>query len=130
MITIEEIKKEVESLAEILKTVKTMEDCRNLRRYGYEEDFIYVVIDGEHWNLKDAMFEIQDWKTKKVESICISDYEVNSGVSSIAIDEDGKIIFTVVDNDYDEEYDMLEYCTLDTLEEEYAKAMESIEKEI
>lgn len=123
MITVEEIRKEVESLTEMLKSVKTMEDCRNLRRYGYEEEFTYVVIDGEHWNLKDAMFEMQDWETIEVQAVRVSDCEVDSGVSSIGIDEDGKVTFTVVDNDYDIEYDMLEDCTLDTLEKEYENAV-------
>lgn len=123
MITIEEIRNEVENLTEILKNVKTLEDCRNLRRYGYKEEFIFMTINGEDWNLKDAMFEMAYWDKIKVQAVGFSDYDTKSGISNIYLDKNGKVTFDVVDDEYDEEYTMLEDCTLDTLEADYNRAI-------
>ena len=130
MITLEEIKKEVENLSEILKQVKTVEDCRNLRRYGFDEEYIHFTTNGEDWNLKDAVMKMKNWETIKVQSVAVFDCNINKGIFFLSIDENGKISFDIVDNEYDEEYSMIEDATLDTLEEKYKQAIDALERDV
>lgn len=120
MVTVEEIRKEVESIVAIVKDLKTMEDARNLRHYGYSEDEIGVEIDGINYALKDAMVEFSNWNETKIQGVFVSDNSEDSIVSSLYYDlNEGKATFGVFDKTVDPEYDFLEDVTLEDLEEAY-----------
>ena len=117
----EEIRKEVESIVAIVKDLKTMEDARNLRHYGYSEDEIGVEIDGINYALKDAMVEFSNWNKTKIQGVFVSDKSEDSIVSSLYYDlNEGKATFGVFDKTVDPEYDFLEDVTLEDLEEAYS----------
>ena len=121
MVTVEEIRKEVESIVAIVKDLKTMEDARNLRHYGYNEDEIGVEIDGINYALKDAMVEFSNWNETKIQGVFVSDKSEDSIVSSLYYDlNEGKATFGVFDKTVDPEYDFLEDVTLEDLEEAYS----------
>lgn len=129
MITVDEIRNEVNGIVDILKDVKTVEDCRALRRYGYDEECVHISLEDEDWNLKDFLFEHPNAGNVEIKGIGVFANSEMSGVSYIGLN-DGRVTFDVFDSEYDEEYDMLEECTLDTLEEDYAKAVTALEQDL
>lgn len=129
MVSLQEIREQVESLKAMLKDVKTIEDCRNLRHLGFSEDEIIVEI--EEFNpvyLKDAMREYEDWDNTEVVSVGVQTFEKN--IRAIAYDtQNGKVIFDVYDEEYNPEYNMLDDILLDELENAYNEAIQNIGEE-
>lgn len=130
MVSLQEIRKQVENLKEILKDVKTIEDCRNLRHKGFTEDEIVVEVFETISPLKDAMQLYKEWDVTKVDSVCLymNNYKnVDAFYLKLGTDY---VCFDVYDNEYEGgEYPILEDVSLDDLEEEYNEAMESIMEE-
>ena len=123
MVTVEEIRKKVESIVAIVKDLKTIEDARNLHHCGYSEDEIGVEIDGTYYALKDAMFfyEFSNWNETKIQGVFVSDNSEDSVISNLYYDlNEGKATFGVFDKTVDPEYNFLEDVTLEDLEEAYS----------
>lgn len=121
MITVKEIREEVEAIKQSLANVCTIEDCRNLRHAGYSEDEINVHIDGDSFDLKDAMGIYKDWNNTKIDGISVFH---SPAIPHLYYDIDSKdVCFDVYDEDYDVEYNMLEDVFLDNLESEYSQAL-------
>ena len=129
MITVDEIRNEVNRIVDILKDVKTIEDCCSLRRYGYSEDQIFVTIPIGDVSLNEALFYIEEAGPVELEGVGVCDDETMSGVSYVRLNN-GSVYFDVFDSEFDEEYNMLEDCTLVTLEEDYANAVTALEQDL
>ena len=130
MVSLQEIKEQVEELTNLVKDVKTIEDCRNLRHKGFTEDEIVVEVFKVVSSLKDAMQLYKEWDITKVDSVCLyMNNHKNVDAFYLRLGTD-YVCFNVYDDEYKGgEYPMLEDVSLKDLEEEYNEVMESIMEE-
>lgn len=128
MVTLQEIKQQIEDMKGMLKGKTTIEDCRQLRHLGFVEDEIAIEIEeGNPILLKDAMEEYKDWDNTKVLSISVQNYQ-NISFLSYNI-ENEMVCFDVYDEDFDEEYNMMEDVLLSELDDTYNEIVETLREE-
>lgn len=120
MISIEDIKRQVREVVELLKPVKTIGDCSFLSEHGFTEEMIYVFKDNDVFALPCARKLYPDWDSTRVYGVAVKD--CNHNVTCVSY-VDGVSLFSIRDSiDTTGELSVHD-VTFDSFEPAYYKAL-------